>query len=153
MELLLKKIKRILSENRNIREGWHGSKVPFEGLFDENLIGGENDDGFSGRGFYFFPSLEDTRFAVPNGYARKFILSLKRLYNLDRNDIFSEDPPRGMSYSDYRNEETLELLKKGYDGAYRTMNNRIEEICVFSYKSKGFDGNNKIKPSGSWIEL
>ena len=50
-----------------------------------------------------------------------------------------------MPFAQYRDEQTLELLKKGYDGAYRTLNGKLDEVCVFSYKKARFDGNKKIE--------
>ena len=68
---------------------------------------------------------------------------MKNAYNLDKDDIFSKDTK--IPFGKYRDQETLRLLKEGYDGSYRTLNGKIEEVCVFSFKKKGFDGNKKIK--------
>jgi len=130
---------------------WHASKKPFDMPFLESKIGSQNDEGFSGRGFYFFGSEKDTEFAVKNGYKRQFMINLKNALLLDTYDPFSMDIIK--PYNMYRDEETLKLLKDGYDGAYRTLNGRVDEICVFSFKSKGFDGNNKIEPISNWIKI
>lgn len=124
-------------------EGWHGTRKPFEPPFKETLQGSENDEGFSGKGFYFFGNEDDVQFAVPKGYKRKFQIQLKNAYNLDKDDVFSKDTD--LPFGQYRDEETLRLLKEGYDGAYRTMNGKLEELCVFSFKKEKFDGNKKIK--------
>ena len=42
-------------------EGWHGTRKPFKPPFKETLQGSENDDGFSGKGFYFFGNEEDVK--------------------------------------------------------------------------------------------
>jgi len=132
---------------------WHASKQKFDSDFSENRIGTGNDDGYAGRGFYFFADERDAQFAVPVGFKRQYILSVKRAFNLDKDDIFSEDPPKGMSYSEYRDQETLKLLKLGYQATYRSLNGKIEEICVLSFKKHGFDGNKLIKPLGKWQSI
>jgi len=130
---------------------WHASKKPFDLPFLESKIGSQNDEGFSGRGFYFFGNEKDTEFAVRNGFKRSFQINLNNAFNLDKNDIFSKDTDK--PFKQYRDEETLRLLNEGYDGSFRTLNGRLDEICVFSFKSKGFDGNGKIKSEGDWIKI
>jgi len=134
-------------------EVYHSSNIKFESPFAEDKIGTANDEGYSGRGFYFFPNKEDAKFAAPKGWVRPFKIYLKNPINLDDNDLFSEEPPEGMTYNEYRDQITLKMLKEGYDGSYRTMNGRIEEICVFSFKAKGFDGNKLIVPNGEWEKV
>ena len=132
-------------------DAWHATKKPFEPPFKESKIGSQNDEGFSGRGFYFFGQEKDTKLAVRDGYKRQFHIELKKAYDLDKDDIFSKDIDK--PYSQYRDEETLRLLEEGYDGTFRTLNGRLDEVCVFSFKDKGYDGNRKIKPKGDWIKI
>jgi hypothetical protein len=134
---------------------WHGSKTPFNPPFDESKIATTNDEGYSGRGFYFFGNEEDVQYAVPKGYKRKFRLLLDNAFNLDKNDIFSADRDESIPFWKYRDEETLKLLKLRYDGAYRTLNGKLDEICVFSYKKRGYDGNRKIQTidGQDWIKM
>lgn len=151
----MKLFKEYLLEQKLSMNLWHGSKKKFLGKFDESKIGLGNDEGFSGRGFYFFANVDDVKFAIGpgGGFMREFLVTLNKPLNLDKNDIFSENPPKGMTYSEFRDLETLKLLKAGYDGAYRTLNSKLEEICVFSYKEYGYDGNRKIKPVGPWKKV
>jgi hypothetical protein len=125
--------------------GYHGTKRKFKPPFSENAIGSANDEGFSGRGFYFFPNAEDVADAVSNGYYASFEISLKNAIHLKdgKNPYDSYDGP-DKEYFKFSSEQTLEYLNNGIDGAYRMLNGKIEEIVVFSYKSKGFDGNKKI---------
>ena len=124
---------------------WHASTKTFDLPFKEKLQGSQNDDGFAGKGFYFFGEEKYVKDAVPRGqgFKRKFQIRLKNAYPLDKDDIFSKDT--NLPFVKYRDQETLRLLEEGYDGAYRTLNGKIEEVCVFSFKKKGFDGNKKIK--------
>jgi hypothetical protein len=139
----MKSFKELTENKKLFIDVWHGSRSQFEPPFKENLQGSENDEGFSGRGFYFFGQEKDVKYAVPNGYKRKFRIKLKKAYNLDKDDVFSKDTD--LPFAQYRDEQTLELLKKGYDGAYRTLNGKLDEVCVFSYKKARFDGNKKIE--------
>ena len=122
---------------------WHGTRKPFDLPFKETLQGSENDEGFSGKGFYFYAQEKYVKDAVPNGVKREFKIQLKNAYPLDKDDIFSKDT--NLPFGKYRDQETLRLLQEGYDGAYRSISGKIEEVCVFSFKKKGFDGNKKIK--------
>lgn len=133
---------------------WHGTRTPFIGKFDENKIGTSNDVGYSGRGFYFFPSKEDVKVSIGHGYMKPFILNLSNPFNLNDDDIFSNEPD-DIPYTQYRDEQTLRLLRDGYDGSIRMLNGRIDEICVFSYEQYGFDGNSKISqlPDSKWIKF
>lgn len=146
VNIFMKSFKQFYTEKKNAQkmyiDVWHGTKKPFKLPFKESKQGSVNDEGFSGKGFYFFGNESDTELAVRDGYKRKFRIKLDNAYNLDKDDPFSEDTD---DYIKLRDDETLRLLESGYDGSYRTLNNRLDEICVFSYKSKRFDGNNKIK--------
>ena len=127
---------------------WHGTKKPFDLPFKETLQGKKgvgNDEGFAGKGFYFYAQEKYVKDAVSEreGVKRKFKIELKSAYPLDEDDVFSKDTD--LPYVKYRDQETLRLLQEGYDGSYRTIGGKIEEVCVFSYKKKGFDGNKKIK--------
>lgn len=126
---------------------WHGTKKPFDLPFKETLQGKKgfgNDEGFAGKGFYFYAQEKYVKYAAPaGGVKRKFKIELKNAYPLDEDDVFSKDTD--LPYVKYRDQETLRLLREGYDGSYRTIGGKIEEVCVFSFKKKGFDGNKKIK--------
>lgn len=132
---------------------YHGTRRPFAGKFDEKKIGTGNDVGYSGRGFYFFPNIEDAKFAAPGGVVKPFEINLTKAYHLtNRDDPFSEDTD--LSDEEMRDQTTLNLLKQGYDGSIRYLNGKIEEICVFSYSRHGFDGNKKIKETDQdWIKI
>jgi hypothetical protein len=133
---------------------YHASRVAFKGKFDEKKIGTGNDPGYSGRGFYFFANKTDGKFAAPNGYIKPFEIDLDKVYHLtSRDDPFSEDTD--MSEDEQRDTVTLQLLKQGYKGSIRYLNGKIEEICVFSYKSKGYDGNRNIRelPGRDWEKI
>jgi len=132
---------------------YHGTRQKFPGKFDERKIGSGNDVGYSGRGFYFFPNIEDAKFAAPRGFVKPFEINLSNAYHLtSRDDPFSEDTD--LSEEDMRDTTTLELLWQGYDGSIRYLNGKVEEICVFSYLKEGYDGNRKIKETGQdWIKI
>lgn len=122
---------------------YHSTRKPFKGNFKESKMGSGNDVGYSGRGFYFFDNKKDAVFAAPNGYVKPFEVSLRKVYNLtSKDDPFSIDTY--LTDEEHRDQTTLQLLKDGYDGSIRYLNGRIEEICVFSYISEGYDGNNNI---------
>ena len=124
---------------------YHATRKPFEGSFDEGKIGTGNDVGYSGRGFYFFPSMEDAKFAAPGGYVKPFEINLKKAYHLTgRDDPFSAEYP-SLTDEEVRDNITELLLGQGFDGSVRYLNGKIEEVCVFSYRKKGFDGNKKIR--------
>lgn len=132
---------------------YHVSRTPFKGKFDESKIGSANDPGYSGRGFYFLADPKEARNVASSGYIKAFSIQIKDVYNLNKNDPFSEDTE--LPEDQYRDEVTLSLLKQGYDGSIRYLNNRIDEVCVFSFLSKGYDGNKYIKeiPGEDWQKI
>lgn len=148
----MKKFKEYLYELKlKNTTAYHATKHPFKGDFSEKKIGDGNDDGYSGRGFYFFVNKRDVVDAALSGYMKEFNLNLSKVYNLKSgDDPFSEDSL--LSDKEHRDQTTLRLLEEGYHGSVRYTNGRIEEICVFSYKSKGYDGNKFIKQIGEWIK-
>ena len=133
--------KQFLTESKIMLDVWHVSRAPFEIPFDEEKQGIENDEGYSGKGFYF---ADESYFekGFRGWYKRKFRLRLNKVFNLDQEDVFSGYD--GPNYVRFRDEKTLELLKEGYEGTIRTLNGKLDEICVLSYKAKGFDGNKYI---------
>jgi hypothetical protein len=133
---------------------YHATKKPFSLPFDENKIGLGNDLGYSGRGFYFFNSIDEAKYAAPNGYVREFEVKINNIYTLtNTNDPFSIETDE--SEESLRDQVTLKLLKNGYDGTVRYLNGKIDEICVLSFNQYNFDGNKHIKeiPNSKWKKI
>ena len=126
---------------------WHGTRETKFKKFDEKFLATENDEGFAGRGFYVFGAERYVASAVPDGYKKEFALNLSNAVELknDASDPFSNYDGPADKFAEFRDQVTLDWLEAGFDGSYRKIQGNIEEICIFSYKSKGYDGNKKIK--------
>ena len=132
---------KVVDSDGNPLVVYHGTKGDFK-EFDNKKIGTLNDDGISGKGFYFTPIYNIAKNYSEDGNVLSVYLNIKKPFLKDQNSNEWKNNHKKY-FMNKMPEETTNLLKKdGYDGVFEVRRGQIKEINVFnSNQIKSATGN------------